>query len=369
MYDKLANPFRKEEPARRAPPPKTPPTVWVRLYVMAFLLFLVVGTMIYMKKMSDAARARKDRPGTGEIDYRMGGGGGGKAPATGDEAPPAQRKDIPVAPLPQDGAVSFRDLAAPFLDGEEKPVEETPEFINLLNVFLNAVTPETLRKQVNPHLTADLAYLAPDRHRGEALRTVGRLIQIYTERVDATTPNNVEVVYIGVLQEHRTGRTVYFYLPEKPRDAATGEPIAFRSYRKRGSEFLLDWVEIEGIFLRQYTYPSQQEDERGRTLVARSAVVFAKTLRLAQKPEISDPRKSFIFIVGGLALALASVVVVAGVMSRKYGSGTLRGRLFALRRQKKARGGEAGMPPSGGGPPVPPPSGSSPGKDAPSDPA
>jgi hypothetical protein len=155
------------------------------------------------------------------------------------------------------------------------------------------------------------------------------------------------------MQEYPTNRTVYFYLPEKPVDPATGKPVVFRSYRKRGDEFVEDWVEVEGIFLRQYVYPSQLEDDKGNAYYARAAAIFGKNLRLAKKPEFSDPRGSFVFIVGGLALVLAVTVVVGGVLSRKYSSGSLRMKLAQLRRHKEPAGAPVAAPAGGPAPGTP----------------
>lgn len=351
MDSDLPNPFRRDEP-RRAPPPALSGKEFARLYVMAFVLVLVIGTMIAMKKMTDTLNRPKDRPGPGQIDFKVRdslGTAGQDAPAPGTpEAPP--KKVIEVPKPPDEEGVDFKALAAPFRDGEEKVVKETPEFITLVSTFLKSVTREGISRKVTPGLTADAAFLDPARHRGAVLRTYGRLIQIYTERIDATTPDNVEFVYLGILQEYPTNRTVYFYLPEKPMDPATGKPVVFRSYRKRGDEFVEDWVEVEGIFLRQYVYPSQLEDDKGNAYYARAAALFAKNLRLAKKPEFSDPRGSFIFIVGGLALVLAVTVVVGGVLTRRYSSGSLRVKLAQLKRQKDSPG-KASPLPAGGTPP------------------
>jgi hypothetical protein len=335
MAFELPNPFRKEE--RSAPPPAVVNREWGRLYIMAFVLFLVVATMIYMKKMTDTLSRPKERPGPGQVDYKVRdtlGGTAGQA-ASPDGAPETPKKVIQVPPPPGEEGLSFREMAAPFRDGEDKIVKETPEFINLVSVFHNSVTREGIARKIDPNLTADRAYLEPDKNRGTALRVYGRLIQIYTERIDATTPNNVEFVYRGVMQEYPTNRTVTFYLAERPLDPATGKPVEFQSYRKRGDEFVKDWVEVEGIFLRQYIYQSQMDDEKGHTLYAKAAAVFAKNLRLAKKPEFSDPRGSFVFIVGGLGVVVAVIVIVAGVMSRKYGSGSLRMKMAHLKRQKE----------------------------------
>lgn len=341
----LANPFRKQ-----APPPPSPrgpaPKEWARIYLMAVVLMMVVGTMVMMKKMVDNLNNRdksraKGQPGG--VTYRL-------------ETPPQEakavggsqeaqkesgKKAVAIPPLPE-GAVNYKELASPFKDGRERIEKETPEFINLLNVFMNKVTPEDFSKAVNPNLSADLAFLKPAESRGEVIRSYGSLIQVYTERLDTTTPNNVEVVYLGVMTEFRSNRTVYFYMPELPKDPATGKPVAFKGHAKKPTQFLDDWVEVEGVFLRQYLYPSQYDDERGQTIEAKAAVLFVKNLRIAPKPNYADPRGAFVFIIGGLAVVIAGIVVVAGVMSRKYGSGSLRMKMFQL---KKGKGQGAGLPP------------------------
>src|SRR5262245_26332986 len=183
----LPNPFRKEASGapRRPPPPN--PREWTRLYIMALVFLLTVGTMIYMRKMA-APKPKKDKPAGDAIDYSLQKDPQAERPKEGqDPSDPPEgkrvKREIPVPPLPKDGVVDFRELAAPFQDGRQKPVKETPEFIGLLNVFLNSVTPESISKRVNPAVTVDQAYLAPATHRGEVLKAYGRLIYIYTERL------------------------------------------------------------------------------------------------------------------------------------------------------------------------------------------
>lgn len=335
MSFELANPFRKDAPPRSAPPGGTP-REWARLYVMAIVLFMVVATMIYMKKMVDSMNQKKAAAtralGPGELEYRV----NPKPPGQGGPEAPAgtEKKQVPLLPVPPGEVTQFKELAAPFRDGMEKIEKETPEFITFLNVMANSVTGEGLSKAVRKGLTAEIAFQKPAEHRGEVLQCYGQLIQLYTERIDATTPDNREVVYLGVMTEYPTNRTVYFYMPERPADAATGKPIAFKAEMKKGHEFLRDWVEIEGVFLRQYVYPSQYEDDKGQTIYAKAAVLFVKNLRVVPKPQFNDPRGSFVFVVAGLGVVIAGIVVVAGVMSRKYGSGSLRMKMFHLKKQK-----------------------------------
>ncbi len=361
----LYNPFRKDrEETRPQPQPPISARDWTRLYVCGFVLVLVVGTMIYMKKIVDSAAKGKDRPGPGQVDFKVRDTSEEaiRGAKTAPESPQDEgRKPVQVPSPPREEHLNFRELAAPFHDGEEQIDKDSPEFLNLVNVFVNSVTREGLSRRIDPRLTAEAAYADPARHRGAALRVYGPLIQIYTERIVPTTPNNVGFVYMGIMQEYLTNRTVRFYMAEKPADPATGKPIEFHSYRKRGDEFITDWVEVDGIFLRRFDYPSQMEDENGRTLYARAAAMFVKSLRLASKPEISDPRGYFVFVVAGLGVLIAAIVVVAGVMSRKYGSGSIRDRMRQERRRREQAAGaapplEAGPKPGEGGsghPPTP----------------
>jgi hypothetical protein len=326
MDPELSNPFRKD-----APPPRRPMPVssreWARLYVMGGVFVAVVGTMAYMKGVISAPPPKPDARRAGQADP-----GVKAAPATD---PNPVKKEVTPAPLPQDGVTSFREYAAPFKDGLEKPEKETPEFINLLNVFLNSVTRESLSKLVTPGLNANRVFLEPEKHRGAVLKVYGRLIQVFTERVLATTPNNVEFVYVGILQEEAPGtRTVYFFMPEIPKDEK-GQPLRFKSHRRQGIEFLEDFVEIEGVFLRNYLYPTHGQDSKGNDIYAQAAVMFVKTLRLAKAPVIADPRASFGILVVVLLVLVVGIIILAGVMARKYSSGSLRLKLHAMKVEKE----------------------------------
>ena len=253
----LPNPFRK--PVRPvAPPPAGQASEWTRIYIMAVVLFLVVATMIFMQRAIKAPPVEvKAPPREGEIDYTVGASGDSKAPpANGegvqDEPPP----EIQVPPAPPEGEVSFRALAAPFKDGTEKLRKETPEFVTLINVFLNSVTRESMAAAVQPDLTAEKAYTEPDLHRGAVLRCHGRIIELYTEKLRATNPDGVKYVYLGIMQEDQTGRTIYFYTPELPTDPETGEPIKWTEVKINRHKFLDDWVEIEVYYLRLAVVPA-----------------------------------------------------------------------------------------------------------------
>jgi hypothetical protein len=80
---------------------------------------------------------------------------------------------------------------------------------------------------------------------------------------------------------------------------------------------------------------------------------------------MKNTRAGFIFVISVGAVAVVLVVLVAGIMSRKYGSGDLRMKLYALKKEKaKGKGPEQAAPPAseppkveapaGGGTPPPP---------------
>lgn len=353
MNDQFANPFRKkpegdERPARRpsAPPPGGSPKEMVRLYIMALVFFMAVGTMIYMWKTAATPPKKKAAPGIGYVIRPDGTrvGPDGPAPADAPALPPV-KKDVPLQELPKDGVVDFKKLAEPFLDGVEKPQKETPEFVAMLRVMLNAVTPEMMSKRVDPALTADLAYLDAQKRRGEVVRVYGRLVKIYTEPLDTTIPENLKFVYLGIMMEFPTNRTVWFYMPEKPVNAA-GQPIEFKKRTRGGEEFYEDWVEVEGVVLRRYDYPSQFDTEKGDTAWARSLVLFSKAPRLVAKPEIGNKKAGFITAVVVAAVVLIAIILTAGIMSRKYGGGdgSMRLAVVAAKREKAKAKGESFFP-------------------------
>jgi hypothetical protein len=370
QQDPLPNPFRKGSPGGVGPrSPVVTEKDWARLYAMGVVFMLCVGAMIYIKRTLDKP-APEGAPALpeGQVQYSIE-GQPRKSPSVPQEAPlkpdAEPKKVVPLLPLPKEGELDFRALAAPFRDGSEPPVKETPEFIQLLNVMLNAVKPDAFRKLVNPAVTPDAAYHDPAKHRGEAIRSYGRLIYIYTERLETTTPNNLQYVYLGVMQEYPKNRTVYFYLPEKPADPETGKPLEFRSHLWRGQTLYDDWVEVEGVFLRNYDYPGQRATAaQAEDSLVRSVMLMAKNIRIVEKPKIKNTREGFIVVVSVIAAVLVTVVLVAGVMSRRYGGGSLRGKLLDARRQKAKQEGrnlfgrpavpEAGKTPAEPPPPPPP---------------
>ena len=131
----------------------------------------------------------------------------------------------PVEGVPQDELE--RAIAEFKVEDLETPIEkESRGFVTLLTHFLKNLTPEEAKAKVNATLSTKDIFEEADRHQGQYVRIVGRLIQLYPEYINATTPTGTEVVYLGILESFQPpnpNRTFYFYLPEKPRDPKTGE--------------------------------------------------------------------------------------------------------------------------------------------------
>jgi hypothetical protein len=339
MNDRLANPFRKapDAPSRPAPPPGGTPKEMVRLYVMALVFLMAIATMVYMKKSSEA-KPKKPKNAPGEIDYTLRREPPVDATPEGQEKPdggPApKKKAAELQELPKDGVIDFRKLAEPFRDGMDKVAHESPEFIAVLRTMINVVPADGLGRLADPELKADAAYLDPVKHRGSVVRVYGQLVKIYTEPLETTIPENRDHVYLGFMTEYRTNRTVCFYLADKPIDPATGQPVKFTTKQWRDNEFYKDWVEVEGVFLRRYDYTSQYEDDRGRPALARSALLFARNLRVVPAPRMANTRTGYVVGVSVVAVILVAVVLVAGVMTRRYSAGSLKERMKDLRGEK-----------------------------------
>jgi hypothetical protein len=217
----------------------------------------------------------------------------------------------------------FKEFATAFRDGEAPIDKDTPEFLRLLDHFRHGVTVEQLRTAALPQVTADAAYQQPARYRGEVLHVFGRLVKVYKERLTVTTPDPVDAVTLAILQEHPSKRTVWVYLPGSPA-TAEGKPVEFKTYRRGTEEFYDDWVEVEGVFLRRYLYPSQSEH------VASAGVLFAKTLRVSRKPEVSDARAWLYLGVAGTCGVAIGTVLLAGLLSRRRRARSLPPRTPAV---------------------------------------
>lgn len=301
MAQELPNPFRSPPaPARRAAAPPGP-REWTRLYILALAFLLIVAAVIGFRRV-----------------------GSGPSPA-----PPEVTVTLgpQVTPPPDGAATPFRELAAPFRDGMETPDREAREFRSLVERFRESATADAVSRAVDPALTADAAYRDAARHRGAALRTRGRLLMLSPESVEG-----LGEVRFGVLQEERSGRTVTFYLPAAPLDAA-GQPLVFRKVREEGQEFIADWVEMEGVFLRQFDYPSRHQDRAGDTVWARTPLLFARTLCVADAPKPVDQRGTMAMAAGVVLAALLAIGILAWVLSRREGDGSLRMRAFAMKKQ------------------------------------
>ncbi|MBI4564332.1 MAG: hypothetical protein HY716_06535 [Planctomycetes bacterium] len=262
-----------------------------------------------------------------------------------DVPPPSAPEDqAPVRALP-DPEVSelFRSLAAKFEDTPDTIVQEidyeSPEFLEAARALRTSLSPEQAARLCKPADKVELA-ANPQAHQGALVRFSGRLIQIYTRPVSVTNPAGLKQVYEGYLVDLKGPHVpVTFFLIDKP--AAT-----FRAYFKEGMEYLKEWVEIEGVFLRRYRYQGLPAEGAGEGPTQTSLVVLAKNLRLIPERKPEDLRGGFAALVGGAGLLLAIIVIVAGVMTRKYGGGgaSVRLRMFQIKRKKMAEKGQSTFP-------------------------
>ncbi len=312
----LRNPFRRG-PSGSPPPPGLRPKEVVRIYLMGATLVLALAAMIALIAFSGPdgeEGASKSKPPEG-VKIRE---PGPKTPVPKPEVRPSD--DL------QEAIEGFR-----VEDPRTKLVKESPAFIALLTHFLRELTPEQAASKVDGALTPEELFQDPDSHRGKFVRMQGRLIKIYTERIQATTPTKTDVVYrcfMAAAPPPYPRRTIEFYLPELPKDPKTGKRVRFQEGR-----FYSDSIEIEGMFLRLHQYETQNP----KTPFDTSGIIFAKNLKVFPKPEAADHSLGFILLVVLAALALISVVVVGGFMSRKYGRGSIHLRLHEERRRRKRK--------------------------------
>ena len=310
----LPNAFRRD-PSGSQPRSGLRPKEVVRIYIMGATLVLALASMIALFVFSgpDGEEGASTSTPPEGVTIRE---PGPKTPAPKPEVKPSD--DL------QEAIEGFR-----VKDPRTKLVKESPAFIALLTHFLRELTPEQAASKVDGALTTKELFQDPDAHLGKFVRMQGRLIKIYTERIQATTPTKTDVVYrcfMAAAPPPYPRRTIEFYLPELPKDPKTGKRIRFRE-----GKFYSDSIEIEGMFLRLHQYETQNP----KTPFDTSGIIFAKNLRVFPKPEAADHTLGFILLVGLAALALITIVLVGGFMSRKYGRGSIRLRLHQERRRRK----------------------------------
>ena len=326
----MPNPFRKE--GRPVPPPAVTSREWAKLGILAILFFFAFGTMIVFYFMS------KKKPLTSV-----------------SEIPPVKEATRPsdprgVAPPPaQDVEAKARETLRTLKDGRDKPRPDQPEFLDFLYLMIH-LTPDEAAKRVQPGLSPKDLVADPAGHRGQFVRLYGRLIDLFAEPIGVTTATGTQDVYLGILQAHPSQKTVWIYLPEHPVDPATGQRIQFHTRRTDGYELITDWVEADGIFLRVYEY---EGNPVGRSQGPRIAapVVFARTLRLREAPPPRKPNLESAYLIGGAAVVLIAIVLLAGILSRKYGRRSLRMSMYDVKKDRaRAEGREIlpkGPPPLG----------------------
>lgn len=347
MIDNMPNAFKKGAPRR--PPQGLSVSEMRRIYLLLVITGFVVLVMFLLHRVILQAPQAGTGEAQGDLIPRR------PPPAVPKARPPSEPAPTPLASASQEEEWNraLEEFRVP--DPNEKIVKESNGFLTLLRHFVTVLTPEEASRRVDPALKVSHLFHKPDEHRGKFLRLTGRLIQLYTERIECTTQTGHDVVYLAIIEAHemhQPSRTVWLYLPEKPRDPATGKEITFRTYLRNGVEFIDENVEVEGMFLRPYRYETHGDNPRVATFVT-AAALLGKNLRLYTPPPAPDNRTAFIFFVAGIGTVLVAIIILGGFMYRKHSSGSIHLKLHELRRKKKSESTreKSEGPPSGGTPP------------------
>lgn len=214
------------------------------------------------------------------------------------------------------------------------PSIRTPEMERLLKLLDQHPIPGT----IDPKLNAMTLLRESDTRRGSFVRLRGRVIDTFRAEPPAFLAGepgaSVEEVY---LEESPGGRTVCFYFINRNRQ------IVWKTSDRAiagGTVYpILDWVELEGIYVRPYQYESKRVAEPGRNAVNVAAVVIAKSVRKVRTPPAKvETTGGFAAMAAGAGVVIFLVGFIV-VMGRRYG-GKLPIRLAvaqARRQQEDSR--------------------------------
>lgn len=305
----MPNPFRKDAPVVR--PSGVSQREWARLGILATIFFVLLGSMVVLYFLS-----KKRRPAVEEVPKKV-----------------ERTEPVRVTPPPaQDVEAKAMATLQTLRDGPEKMRSDGPELLDFLYLMLH-LTPEEVAKRVDPTLGPNQLRENPAAHRGKYVRLYGRLIDLSAEPIGVTTPTGTKDMYLGIMQTHPTDKTAWFYLPEMPLDPATGKPLQFHTKRIEGHEVIVDWVEVEGLFLRNYEYEGQAVGRpQGPRITA--PVIFGRGVRLRTAPPARKPSLDSGYLIGGAAVVIIGLVIFAGILTRRYGNRSIRLKMHDVRRER-----------------------------------
>ncbi|MBI2930914.1 MAG: hypothetical protein HYY16_04630 [Planctomycetes bacterium] len=248
------------------------------------------------------------------------------------ETPVSNRQTSPDQP-----ERPLKETVAEFQDGTVDIDRESPAFVALIGAMKNSLTSEGVAKAAREDVGLDALLAAPAAHRGDFIRVRGHLVTMVPKPVNVTNPDNVAIVNWGVVMAAPYQKPVHFYLLDPPQ----GE---IKPYLKFGKLLTHCQVEVEGVFLRLYTYEGERfQDYPQQTWTA--PVLFAKNVRVIPPQPTQDPRGGFALLVLGAGVVVAVIIVLAGVISRRQSRGSLRQIMLEARRQRTP---SSGKPPSPG---------------------
>lgn len=243
--------------------------------------------------------------------------------------PRTPEPDVPTDPAVRQAEI--QRLVAEMTDGDEAPSILHPRLERIARLLSEGGPPTG---PARTDLAASTLIEKPAAHRGAFVRFSGRVVNAYASEQPKFLLDrpgvNAEEVY---LWDQASDDTICFYfindgsikwtVEQKP---ASGAPV----------HFINDWMEIEGVFLRTYTYDTKLMDSSGRHTKRTAAVVFATSVRKTAPPPPPPDQGSFWVVMTSVAAAvIVGLGVLAVVMNRRHGGAVpLRERLAHERKAK-----------------------------------
>jgi hypothetical protein len=331
----------------------------LRLVLIVGAAILVLGGMIYLNTLGAKFSAPRSAPYTLPRSTQI-------PTSTEDDF----RWDGVIAKFPD--SLEEPDPAA------EIDVND-PKFHHLL-LALNRMPVETVRKGIEkdgedllrrfeetngekprfPRITlARMPWDYPAVSRGKYFRIEGKLLEIYSLRINYDSPNLPKDVYMGVLEDQITRRAIHFYTSEQPR-RADGSRFKTKQVKAGGRIYdIIDrgWVQIEGIFVNLRLYESHRVENRKNVRMIGANFIARTCSELPPPPPPADIGGGLLIIMGIVGVIIGGLVILANVMGRRYSSGSLRVRTALLRQERKRTASADGPQPapSGASPPSTPP--------------
>jgi hypothetical protein len=314
MKREMPNPFRGDAPRRPRPPDVGSDRKKIGFLVL--LLLLVVGAMI-----ATQFSGPKIVPDAGKETIRF-------EPPHGDPvqdpAPSPELEELEKAAMESLGTLK---------DGPEKIDKSGEGFLRFLYLFLK-LPPKEVSGRVETGITATRLLEKPDEFRGKYVRLRGRLIQLYTEPLAVTTTTGTRDVYLGIMETRPDAKTVSFYLGERPVNAITGESMEFHTQQFEGQQLMRDWVQVEGIFLRVWTYEGEPHPN-GKPRWISAPQLFVKNIQPTPPPrDRQDSHMSWALLIGGVFGVIVIIVLFGGWMSGKYSKDSMRMKMLEVKRKQ-----------------------------------